>query len=282
MLEIGKYKIEEIKTGTFALDGGAMFGIIPKPLWQKTNPADDKNRIQLGVRCLLLKSESKIILVETGIGNGWDEKFQKIYKIDQSETDLQKSLKEKGINPSEITDVILTHLHFDHVGGSVNFENGKPVPAFPNAKYHIQKEHFEYSQNCSDKDRGSFIKNRFIPLAEGGVLNLLKEDQFDDEIEFILVNGHTRAQQLIKLSDNSKTYLYSADLIPFYSQIPIVYLMGYDIEPLKTVAEKKKYLTQAVDEDWKLIFGHDPNIAMATVQKTDKGFTHKELFESLR
>lgn len=281
MLNIGKYTIEEIKTGTFALDGGAMFGIIPKPLWEKTNPADEKNRIQLGVRCLLLQSESKKILVETGIGNDWDEKFQKIYKIDQSKTDLQKSLKEKGIDSSEITDVILTHLHFDHVGGAVNFKNGKPVPAFPNAKYHIQKEHFEYSQNCSDKDRGSFIKNRFLPLAEEGLLNLSSETQFDDEIEFRLVYGHTRAQQLIKLSDGNQTYLYAGDLIPFYSQIPIVYLMGYDIEPLKTVQEKKKYLTEAVEEEWKLIFGHDPNVAMATVQKAEKGFTHKELFESL-
>lgn len=281
MLQIGKYKIDEIKTGTFALDGGAMFGIIPKPLWEKTNPTDEKNRIQLGVRCLLLQSESKKILVETGIGNGWDEKFQKIYKVDQSQSDLQRSLKEKGIDPSEITDVILTHLHFDHVGGAVNFENGKPLPAFPNAKYHIQKKHFEYSQNCSDKDKGSFINNRFLTLAEEGLLNLSTETQFDDEIEFILVNGHTRAQQLVKLSDGNQTYLYASDLIPFYSQIPIVYLMGYDIEPLKTVEEKKKYLTKAVEEDWTLIFGHDPNVAMAAVQKTEKGFTHKELFESL-
>ncbi len=281
MLQVGKYKIEEIKTGSFALDGGAMFGIIPKPLWEKTNPADDKNRIQLGVRCLLIQSDSKKILVETGIGNGWDEKFQKIYKVDQSETDLMLSLKEKGIDPSEITDVILTHLHFDHVGGAVIFENGNPQPAFPNATYHIQKEHFEYSQNCSDKDRGSFINNRFLPLIEEGVLNLLTQNRFDDTIEFILVNGHTRAQQLLKLKDSGQTYLYAGDLIPFHSQIPIVYLMGYDIEPLKTVEEKKKYLTQAVDEEWKLIFGHDPKVAMATVQKTEKGFIHKELFESL-
>lgn len=282
MLKIGKYTIDEIKTGNFALDGGAMFGIIPKPLWQKTNPADEKNRITLGVRCLLLQSDNKKILIETGIGNGWDEKFEKIYRVDQSDNDLFKSLNEKGIRPGDITDVILTHLHFDHVGGGVIFEDGKPIPAFPNAKYHMQKEHFEYSKNPSDKDRGSFIKNRFIPLAEEGVLTATDELQFDDEIEFIKVNGHTISQQLIKLSDRNQTYLYAADLIPFYSHIPIVYLMGYDIQPLKTIEEKKKYLSLAAEEDWKLIFGHDPDIAMATVQITDKGFTHKELFTELK
>jgi len=282
MLKIGKYTVEEIKTGTFALDGGAMFGIIPKPLWQKTNPSDEKNRIQLGARCLLLQSDSKKILIETGIGTGWDDKFKSIYKLDQSEKDLFKSLKEKGVYPSEITDVILTHLHFDHVGGAVLKENGKLIPAFPNAKYHVQKEHYEYSRNSSDKDKGSFITDRFVPLAEEGVLNFTNDNQFDDEISFIKVYGHTIAQQLIKLSDGNKTYLYAADLVPFYSQIPVVYLMGYDIHPVKTIEEKKKYLSLAVKEDWKLIFGHDPNIAMATVQQTDRGFTYKELFKELK
>lgn len=282
MLKVGKYTVEEIRTGTFALDGGAMFGIIPKPLWEKTNPPDEKNRIQLGARCLLLQSDSKKILIETGIGTGWDDKFKKIYDVDQSENDLYQSLGKKGIVPSDITDVILTHLHFDHVGGAIVFENDKPDPAFPNAKYHVQKEHFEYSLNSSDKDRGSFIKDRFLPLMEEGVLKTIDIDQFDDEISFIKVYGHTIAQQLIKLSAGNQTYLYVADLVPFYSQIPIVYLMGYDIQPLKTIEEKKKYLSLAVEEDWKLIFGHDPNIAMATVQKTDKGFTHKELFNEIK
>ena len=281
MFKIGKYRVNEVKTGTFALDGGAMFGIIPKPLWEKTSPSDDKNRIQLGSRCLLLQSENKKILVETGIGSGWDEKFNKIYKIDQTENDLFKSLKELNVEPSEITDVLITHFHFDHVGGAVVFEKEKPVPAFPNATYHIQKRHFEYAKNSSAKDKGSFILDRFIPLAEAGVLNLLTQNQIDDEIELLTVNGHTIAQQLIKLSDGNETYLFSGDLIPFYSQIPIVYLMSFDIQPLITVEEKQKYLQQAVEEEWKLILGHDPNIAMATVQKTDKGFTHKELFESL-
>jgi len=281
MLKIGKYTVEEIKTGTFALDGGAMFGIIPKPLWERTNPADEKNRITLGARCLLLQSESKKILIETGIGNGWDEKFEKIYRVDQSNNNLFNSLQSKGIKPEDITDVILTHFHFDHVGGSVVFENGEPIPSFPNAKYHIQKEHFDYAQNSSDKDKRSFLKDRFIPLAELGMLNATNESQFDDEIEFVKVDGHTISQQLIKLGDSSQTYLFAGDLIPFYSQIPVVYLMGYDIQPLKTVEEKKKYLSLAVEEEWKLIFGHDPNVAMATVQKSERGFTHKELFEKL-
>lgn len=281
-MQIGKYKIEEINTGTFALDGGAMFGIIPKPLWEKTNPPDDKNRIILGGRCLLLQSDSKKILIETGIGNSWDEKFDKIYRVDHSENDLIKSLKQKGVDPSQITDVILTHLHFDHVGGAVIFDNGKPVPAFSNAKYHVQQKHFEWAKNPSDKDKGSFITNRFMPLAEEGMLNLLRDTQFDDEIEFIIVNGHTISQQLIKLSDGNKTYLYASDLIPLHAQIQIPYIMSYDIQPLETIKEKKQILSKVVDEDWKIIFGHDPEVAIATVQKTNKGFAVKERFSELK
>ncbi len=281
-MTIGKYKIETLQTGTFGLDGGAMFGIVPKPLWDKTNPADEKNRITLGARCLLLQSESKKIVVDTGIGQHWDEKFSKIYRIDQSENTFEKSLNKKGIKSSEITDVILTHLHFDHTGGSTKLENGKFIPAFENAKYHVQKEHFAWAMNPSERDRASFVVNRFEPLAKEGVLNITsKENQFDDEIEFIPINGHTFSQQMVKLSDSSNTYLYCGDLMPTSSHVPIPYVMGYDLQPLVTVQEKKKYLGQAVDENWKIIFEHDPEIVCATIHKTEKGFAVKEKFTEL-
>ena len=280
MIQVGKYKIESIETASFALDGGAIFGIIPKTLWEKTNQADEKNRIPLTARCLLLQSDSKKILVETGIGREWDDKFKSIYKVDDT-NDLIESLKIKGVFPEDITDVILTHLHFDHVGSAVTYENNKLVPAFPNAKYHVQKKQFEWAQNPSDKDRGSFIKEKFIPLAEEGVLQLWTDTQFDDEIEFIIVNGHTIAQQLVKFSDGNDTYLYAADLIPVYAQIQIPYIMGYDIQPLETVKEKKLILPKAVEENWKLIFEHDTSTAMATVKRTDKGFMVKERFQEL-
>lgn len=279
-MNIGKYKLTLLETGTFGLDGGAMFGIIPKPLWQKTNPADEKNRITLGARCLLLESGSKKILVETGMGEAWEEKFMSIYKVDFSEHTLLKSLDNRGVQPNEITDVILTHLHFDHTGGSTKTENGKMIPAFPNAKYHVQKEQFDWALNPSDRDKGSFIPHTYLPLQESGVLNLIEGDIFfDDEIQFLTVNGHTIAQQMLKLSDSSNTFLFCGDLIPTMYHIPIPYVMGYDIQPLKTVEEKQKYLQLAVDEGWKLIFGHDHINSSATVKKTEKGFMYENIIE---
>lgn len=281
-MKIGKYELKIIETGNFKLDGGAMFGIIPKPLWQMGNPADEMNRVTLGARCLLLISESKKILIDTGLGDGWDEKFRRIYNVDQTEKSLINSLANNNIKPDQITDVILTHLHFDHTGGSTKLADSKWVPAFPNAKYHVQKKHFEWAVKPSERDRGSFIANRFMPLYEEGVLNLLDNQlQFDDEIEFILINGHTFSQQMVKISDTSQTLVYCGDLLPFSSHIPIPYVMGYDLQPLVTVQEKKDLYSKAVDQNWFLFFEHDPEIAAATVMKTEKGFAPKDVFEEL-
>ncbi len=280
-MQVGKYNIKLIQTGLFALDGGAMFGIIPKPLWNKTNPSDEKNRIKLGAKCLLLESDSKKIIVDTGLGGDWDEKFLKIYDVQFPQNHLLEELSKLNISSDEITDVILTHLHFDHTGGSVINQNGKFIPAFSNAKYHVQKEHFDWAINPTERDRGSFIKNRFMPLVDEGVLHTTNNLQFDDEIEFIKVYGHTNGMQLLKISDASQTILYCADLVPTSSHIPIPYVMGYDIQPLNTVKEKNELFPKAVEENWKLIFEHDPKIAAATIQKTEKGFALKETFEDL-
>ena len=282
-MNIGKYRLSFLNTGTFGLDGGAMFGVVPKPLWDKTNPADEKNRITLGARCLLLQSDSKKIIVDTGIGQFWDEKFSKIYRIDQSENTLEKSLAEKGIQTSEITDVILSHLHFDHTGGSTKLENDKFLPAFENAKYHVQQKHFDWAMNPSEKDKASFVTNRFEPLAKEGLLNFVSaENQFDDEIEFIPINGHTFSQQMLKLSDSLNTFLYCGDLMPTSSHVPIPYVMGYDLQPLLTIKEKKEHLGKAVEEDWKIIFEHDPEIVCATIQKTERGFAVKDKYTELK
>jgi glyoxylase-like metal-dependent hydrolase (beta-lactamase superfamily II) len=278
-MKIGKYKLVTIKSGMFGLDGGAMFGIIPKPLWEKTNPADEKNRVTLSTRNLLLISDDKKILIDTGMGNKWDDKSKNIYDIDPK-LKLELALELKGIKADEITDVLLTHLHFDHTGGSTKRENEKLIPAFPNAKYFVQKKNFEWAMKPSDRDKGSYIKENFEPLMKEGVLNLIDgEIDFDENISFRIINGHTFGQQMIKISDSSNTLLYVADLLPFVSQIKIPYMMGYDLQPLVTVDEKKKYLKLAADENWKLYFGHDPEVAIATVKHSEKGIVADKTFK---
>jgi glyoxylase-like metal-dependent hydrolase (beta-lactamase superfamily II) len=278
-MQIGKYKLKTIESGIFKLDGGAMFGIIPKPLWEKTNPADELNRISLSTRNLLLISDDKKILIDTGMGNKWDEKSKNIYDINPG-INLELALKINGIKPDEITDVLLTHLHFDHTGGSTKNENGSLIPSFPNAKYFVQKKNFEWAMNPSDRDKGSYIKDNFEPLVKEGVLNLIDgEIDFDNNISFRIINGHTFGQQMVKISDSSNTILYCADLLPFVSQIKIPYVMGYDLQPLITVQEKKKYLQQAADENWKIYFGHDPEYALATVKHSDKGIVQDMVYK---
>ena len=279
-MQIGKYKLSIITSGYVGLDGGAMFGIIPKPLWQRTNPADEANRIKLSTRHLILESGNRKIIIDTGMGNKWDEKSKKIYAIDEKNS-MQSALASAGLKMNDITDVILTHLHFDHTGGSTKLENGKLVPAFPNAKYYVQKKHYDWAVNPSEKDRGSFIKDNFVPLFDAGVIEFTNgNQQLDDEIELIETNGHTFAQQMVKISDSSNTVLFCADLIPLISHIPLPYIMGFDIQPLVTLQEKKQFLSEAVHKNWKLFFGHDPEIAFATVRQTEKGIREDKRFKS--
>ena len=279
-MKIGKYKLSIIESGSFGLDGGAMFGIIPKPLWQRTNLADDANRVRLATRNLLLESDTRKILIDTGMGSKWDEKSKNIYAIDEKHS-VSSALSEKGLKPDDITDVILTHLHFDHTGGSTILVNGKLEPAFPNANYFVQKQNFDWARNPSDRDKGSYIKDNFLPLYEEGVLNfIIGNAEFDDEIKMIVINGHTFGQQMVKISNGSDTFLFCSDLMPFVSHIPLPYIMGYDLQPLVTLEEKKKYLKLALDENWKLFFGHDPEIAFATVKKFGEGYLVDKSYRS--
>lgn len=273
----GKYSIKVIESGYFALDGGAMFGIIPKPLWEKTNPADGMNRIAMAARLLLLEWDNEKMLIDTGMGEKWDEKSRSIYGMDP-ETTLDKSLKAMGIKPEEITKVLHTHLHFDHAGGSVKEENGKLVPAFPNAKYFVRKKNFEWGSNPSDRDRGSYLKQNFIPLMEHGVLELIDDNktEFMDGISLYEINGHTFGQQAIKISDGARTLFFCADLIPTHAHVPLPYIMGYDLQPLVTLQEKKDVLAKASEEDWTLVVQHDPEVVAVKVERTDKGFRVKE------
>src|SRR4030065_966208 len=247
-MKIGKYNIHTVNSGYFYLDGGAMFGIIPKPLWEKTNPADEANRIKLATMKLLLVSEEKKILIDTGMRNKWSKKLIEIYKIEQDEFSLQTSLAKSSVKPANITDVLLTHLHFDHTGGSTEMINGKLLPAFQNAKYHVSEKNFNWAMNSSERDKGSYVNDNFLPLFENGVLYFFKDKLFDDEIDLIEVNGHTFGMQLVKISDSANIILFCTDLFPFTSHIPLPYIMGYELQPLLTVEEKKQILPKVVQE----------------------------------
>lgn len=274
-MRIGKYEVISIKSGLFRLDGGAMFGVVPKVLWNKLNPADDLNRINLTTRSLLLISDQRKILVDTGLGNKFDEKFKNIYAIENLPIDV--ALIKKGINPEEITDVIITHLHFDHTGGSTKIENDRIIPTFLNAKYYIQKSHFDWALNPSDKDRASFIKQDFLPLKEFNQIVFTDGDfKLDDEIEILISNGHTPNQQHLKVSDGSTTLFYCGDLIPTSAHIPYPYVMSYDLYPLTTIEEKKRILPQAFEENWILFFEHDPFVSSVTLSEGKKGFEIRE------
>jgi glyoxylase-like metal-dependent hydrolase (beta-lactamase superfamily II) len=276
-MKIGNYTLHSIETGRFALDGGAMFGVVPWVFWSKTNPPDERQRITLAARCLLLQSEERTILIDTGNGSKWNDKLKDIYRLDNSNFTLEGSLAKAGVKPEDVTDVILTHLHFDHCGGSTKIVDGRLVPTFPNATYHVQKAHWELSQAPSDRDRASFMKDDFTILHELGMLKLREgEKELFPGISFVICNGHTMAQQLPKISDGSTTLLFCCDLVPTTSHIPFPYIMGYDLRPLVTLEEKKKILPLAEKEGWVLFFEHDPETIAVTLNSTEKGLVIKE------
>lgn len=277
-MQIGPYEIFTLETGYFRLDGGAMFGVVPKTLWQKTNPADADNRILLALRTMVIRDESRTILVDAGIGTKMNEKMSYIYAIDHSEYDLVNALSERGIAREDITDVILTHLHFDHTGGATYYdENGVVRLTFPNATYHVQGEQWHWANHPADKDKASYLKENFKHIAEEGKLHELSgPGTLFPGIDMLVVYGHTHGMQLPKVSDGTQTLLYCADLVPTASHIPLPYIMGYDNNPLITLEEKKRILPRAVDEGWILVFEHDPFRAAGTIENTEKGFRMKQ------
>lgn len=272
-MKIGPYEILPVETGRFALDGGAMFGIVPWVFWSKTNPPDELRRIDLAARCLLLKGEGKVILVDNGNGTKFSEKLKDIYKLDYSGFDLVSSLSKHGVKKEDVTDVILTHLHFDHAGGSTVREKEGLVPAFPNAKYFVQKEHWDLAQHPTEKDRGSFMKDDYLPLLEHKVLEFVEgEVELYPFIRLLVCNGHTSAQQLPLISDGTRTVLFCCDLVPTASHVPFPYVMAYDVRPLVTIEEKKKMFGRAVEEHWTLFLEHDPQTEAITLKSSEKGF----------
>lgn len=287
-LKIGHYEVYSVPTGIFGLDGGAMFGTVPKVLWEKSNPADSKNRIQMEARALLLKSPGCNILIDTGngsdfvakYGNKLGTKFKDMYNIDDSGPSLLKSLKLYEVNPEDIHHVILTHFHFDHAGGATTEKNGKLVPTFPNAKYWAQKGNLETAQRPNLREKASYYPANFQPLLDLNILNLLEGDteNFIVGVSALTSNGHTHQQQIVKITDDKTTLVYCADVVPTSSHIKIPWLMGYDLHPLILMEEKQKYLSQAAEQSWYLFFEHDPYCDTAVIEKSGDDFTIKQRF----
>jgi glyoxylase-like metal-dependent hydrolase (beta-lactamase superfamily II) len=274
-MNIGNYKLDLIDTGIFALDGGAMFGVVPKALWAKAyHPGDEINRIPLSARPLLVRTEGKNILIDTGNGTKMSDKLVKIYNIDLEKSDISKGLAAHGLTADDITDVIFTHLHFDHSGGATRLENGQVVPTFPNARHYVQKEHYEWALNPNDKDKASFFNENYEPLFSAGMLELVEgRGELFKGIEVLPVYGHTKAMQMIKINGDEQTFLYCADVCPTSAHVNVPFVMGYDNHPLITIEEKKKILPEAYEESWILVFEHDAFSQAGTVKSGDKGFS---------
>ena len=267
-------KLYPIETGRFKLDGGAMFGVVPKPIWQKTNPADSQNRIEMAMRCLLIEDESRLILIDNGLGHKYTEKFKGLYEVNHEHSSLQKSLDALGFSPDDITDVILTHLHFDHCGGSTAWNPMKERHelVFENAIHWVQKKHLEWALKPNAREKASFYAENILPIVESGNLRMLDgETELFPNIALKVVNGHTEAQQLPFIFYKEKQILFVADLFPSAGHLPLPYVMGYDTRPLLTLEERERILPQLVDEEIIIFYEHDPINECGTVIRNEKG-----------
>lgn len=285
-------KLYTINTGYFKLDGGAMFGVVPKSIWNKLNPADENNMCSWALRCLLIEDEGKLILIDNGMGDKQDAKFFGHYYLHGDDT-LDKSLAAHGFSKDDITDVFLTHLHFDHCGGSIVREGDKLVPAFKNASYWSNERHWKWATIPNAREKASFLKENILPIRESGKLKFfeLNEEPGDHSrltahnsgliknLSFFTVNGHTDAMMLPKINYNGRTIVYMADLLPSVAHIPLPYVMGYDMFPLTTLNEKQAFLTEALESNYVLFFEHDAKNECCNLQMTEKGIRQKDVFK---
>ncbi len=267
-----------IDAGYFKLDGGAMFGVVPKSIWNKANPADENNMIRMATRCLLVQDGDRLMLIDNGLGNKQDDKFFGHYFL-HGDDSLEKSLNKHGFTKADITDMVLTHLHFDHCGGSIEFNSDrtKYQTAFPNATYWVGEEHWNESMAPNPREKASFLKENILPIQESGQLKLLKPaEKFHDKIELLFSKGHTQSMMHPIIPYKGTSLIYLADVIPTQAHLPIPYVMGYDVRPLDTMKEKNDILNMAVENNWVLYFEHDPFNEACTVQQTEKGIRLKE------
>lgn len=273
-------KLYSINTGHFKLDGGAMFGVVPKSIWNKLNPADENNMCSWAMRCLLVEDGDRLILIDNGMGNKQDAKFFGYYFLHGNDT-LEKSLNAHGFTSNDITDMVLTHLHFDHCGGSINYNDDrtKLEPAFKNAKYYSNKKHWNWAIHPNPREKASFLKENILPIQESGQLNFIDSTtELIPGLTFLEVNGHTESMMLPIIKYKNTTVAYMADLIPSVGHLPIPYVMGYDTRPLETLKEKEMILNKALENNWSLFFEHDPIIECVNLERGERGIRKKESF----
>jgi glyoxylase-like metal-dependent hydrolase (beta-lactamase superfamily II) len=276
-LTLGPWTVHTIETGVIRLDGGAMFGSVPKPLWSRSHPADERNRITLAMRCLLLEGEGRRILVDDGAGDKLEAKWADIYGIDHAEQSLERSLAALGLGVEDVTDVVLTHLHFDHAGGSTRRQGGVVVPRMPRAHYYVQRRNWENAGHPNPRERASYLPENYQPLMDAGVLRLWDGPQRPwPGLEIFTAEGHTRGQQLLRVSGREGTLYFVADLIPTASHVRIPFVMGYDVAAIETMEEKRAMLARAVSEGAWVCLEHDPKTALARPAADGDDFTWAE------
>ena len=274
-------KLYSINAGYFKLDGGAMFGVVPKSMWQKLNPPDENNMCSWAMRCLLIEDGNKLILVDNGMGNKQDPKFFGHYFL-HGDDSLEKNLAKNGFSKEDITDVFLTHLHFDHCGGSIEKEGEKLIPSFKNATYWSNEKHWQWATQPNDREKASFLKENILPIKESGQLKFIESTDgisFTENIKIRFMYGHTDAMMLPQINYKEKTIVFMADLLPSAAHIPIPYIMAYDTKPLQTLQEKKIFITEAEKEKYILFFEHDAEIECCTLQLTEKGIRMRDEFK---
>ena len=274
-------KLHTINTGLFKLDGGAMHGVVPKSMWNKSNPADENNLCTWAMRCLLMEENNKLILIDTGIGNKQDEKFFSHFHPHGDDT-LEKSLNVLGFSSDDITDVFLTHLHFDHCGGAIKRAGEKLIPAFKNAIYWSNETHWNSAIQPNAREKASFLKENILPIQESGQLKFIEHNEgisFTDNMEIRFMNGHTESMMLPLINYNGQKILYCADLIPSAAHISLPWVMGYDMRPLDTLNEKQKVFSEAVENNWLLFFEHDRLNELGSLQQTEKGVRLNEIIQ---
>ena len=264
-MHFGEIEVLPLHGGNFYLDGGAMFGVVPKTLWEKKAPADDRNRIRLAANSLLVRAANKNILVETGNGTKWDPKLRNIYGI-QGGDPLRDSLARLGVAPEKVDMVVNTHLHFDHAGGNTRVADGRDVPTFPNAQYVVQRAELEHAMNPTERDRASYVADRFAPVSEAGQWRLVDGDvEIVPGISVVRIPGHNADIQAVKISGGNRTVIFVADMLPTRHHLPLAWMPGYDLYPLQTLETKRKRIAEIVAQGWIVAFGHDPDFPTATL-----------------